>query len=83
MAAGTVLFYRLTTAPDAQEFPVSDSSSLAALLASEHNTTFEEALAEGRLYRNKELAGLGDLPGNSVSYDEEYVTMDVRMLFYR
>lgn len=81
--AGNSLFYNLKTAPDVNDFPISNSSGLAALLFGEYNTTLEEAIDEGRLYRNRPLPGLGDLPGHNLGHNEEYVTLDSQLLLYR
>jgi len=72
----------LKVMPDFEEFPISNSSSLATLLADGYGTTLDEALDGGRLYRNRVLSGLSDLPGNNVG-NEDYVTIDSRLLFYR
>ena len=77
------MFYRLQIMPDVAEFPISNSSSLAALLADGYGTTLDDALSEGRLYRNRVLSGLSGLPGYSVGGDEDYVTIDARLLLYR
>jgi len=76
------MFYSLKVMPDFEEFPISNSSSLATLLADGYGTTLDEALDGGRLYRNRVLSGLSDLPGNNVG-NEDYVTIDSRLLFYR
>lgn len=77
------MFYSLKTVPDVHEFPIATSTSLATLLLDEYNTTLEGAVADGRLYRNRGLAGLGDLSGHNIGNDETYVTMDARILLYR
>jgi len=77
------MFYSVKTAPDVDEFPISNSTSLALLLLDEYNNTLEAAVAGGRLYRNRGLPGLGDLPGHNIGHNEEYVTMDTRILLYR
>lgn len=81
--SGNVMFYSVKTAPDVHEFPISNSTSLATLLLNKHNTTLEEAVAGGRVYRNRGLPELGGLPGHNIGKDEEYVTMDARILLYR
>lgn len=48
-----------------------------------YNTTRDEALEEGRLYNRRELNGLGDLTGRNIGDDEDYLTMDARVLLYR
>ena len=69
--------------PDDSDFSIASSTDLATLLASRHNTTLSEALADGRLYRNRHLDGLEDLPGHNLGFDERYVSMNVRLLLYR
>lgn len=81
--SGTGMFYSLKVMPDFEEFPISNSSSLETLLDDGYNTTLDEALSEGRLYRNRVLSGLSDLPGYSIGEDEDYVTIDSRLLLYR
>ncbi|CAN0408245.1 unnamed protein product, partial [Ectocarpus sp. 12 AP-2014] len=80
---GNVLFYSVKTMPDQNEFPITPSTSLAVRLADTYNTTLEEALADGRLYRNRFLEALDNLPDSSLGGNEDYVMMNVRTLLYR
>ncbi|CAM9750666.1 unnamed protein product [Ectocarpus sp. 12 AP-2014] len=80
---GNVLFYNVKTMPDQNEFPVTPSTSLAVHLEGTYNTTLEEALADGRLYRNRFLEALDSLPDSSLGGNEDYVMMNVRTLLYR
>lgn len=73
----------MQTMPDEHDFPISSSEDLAILMADAYNTTLSEALLEGRLYNRRELTGLGDLTGRSIGEDEDYVTMDARVLLLR
>lgn len=77
------MFYSLTTLPDFDEFPISNSSSLATLLSDGYGTTLDEALNGGRLFRNRVFSALSDLPGYNIGEDEDYVTIDARLLLYR
>ena len=81
--SGTSMFYNLKVMPDFEEFPISNSSSLETLLADGYNSSLDGALGGGRLYRNRALSGLSELPGNSIGGDEDYVTIDARLLLYR
>ena len=81
--SGNALFYNMKTLPDEHEFPISTSEDLATLMIDAYNTTRDEALEEGRLYNRRELNGLGDLTGRNIGDDEDYLTMDARVLLYR
>lgn len=81
--SGNALFYRMEAMPDEHDFPVSTSEELATLMTEGYNTTLSEALDGGRLYSRRELNGLGDLTGRNIGDDEDYLTMDVRLLLYR
>lgn len=80
---GNVGFSRVDTVPEDDEFPISTSTALATLLVDGYNTTLSETTASGRLYRNRNLDALDDLPGNNLSYDERYVTMNARVLLFQ
>lgn len=81
--SGNALFYNMKTLPDEHDFPISTSEDLATLMIDAYNTTRDEALEEGRLYNRRELNGLGDLTGRNIGDDEDYLTMDARVLLYR
>eukprot|EP00903_Cladosiphon_okamuranus_P010732 g10144.t1 len=74
---------RMNVMPDEHDFPISTSEDLANLFVEGYNTALCEALDGGRLYSRREMNGLGDLPGRNIGNDEDYLTMDVRILLYR
>lgn len=82
-AAGSGSLAAMQAMPSEDDFPIAVSSSLETRLSVEFNTTLNDALEGGRLYRNRLLEAMDDLPDQTLSSNESYVTTGARTLLYR